>query len=451
MPDGDWKEVHGDALINKADARSIATMLSNEEQMKALAVIVSTKAQWWAMNHHTDQSYVDTTGFVKKISKPKYEADSDQSLVRMAHTLGHWCSTRYILTKAGVKGILPTQPIADWNFRAWKISKDAENRFKTFPAGTHRLQLVKAGLLRMLISPLARLCPNLHDFKAVGTFTAPVELNPADYHMGAYYLTRKERAKYEDSICDGWLGRVGTYLRSQAPKSSLTASPHFEVMRIQSYDDYSKEFEDLLSAYKSTQIEHQREAVRNLGAAVHFSEAAVKDIYNHLFRRKLPLRMVAEALAMRRRSMEMEAMEEEEVEAAVVVVALAAVGVLEGETPTKTPTIRVAVVVEAAVAVAGTGKKTWTQLPLCSALTQLLAVQQLRAKPGAAMTKRPALLLMSLGLQQKRLTASLSSPALLQPPWRRPFTPRRSFLPDRSPSTPSQVPPRRLLVRTRLN
>lgn len=80
-PDGDFRYVRNKGIISKAKADEISRMMTNEAQFRALALIVSTKAQWWACNHHTGQSYTETTGFVKKTLKLKYDTDPDQKYI----------------------------------------------------------------------------------------------------------------------------------------------------------------------------------------------------------------------------------------------------------------------------------------------------------------------------------------------------------------------------------
>lgn len=66
-PDGDFRYVKNRGIISKAKAEEISRMMTNEAQFRALALIVSTKAQWWACNHHTGQSYTETTGLINAV------------------------------------------------------------------------------------------------------------------------------------------------------------------------------------------------------------------------------------------------------------------------------------------------------------------------------------------------------------------------------------------------
>lgn len=80
--------------------------------------------------------------------------------------MGHWASTRYVLTLAGIGSIIETQPPADWDFCPVTISEGAKLRFNAIREGTRRLHLVKAGLRRILMTDTAMLCPT---FKILST------------------------------------------------------------------------------------------------------------------------------------------------------------------------------------------------------------------------------------------------------------------------------------------
>jgi hypothetical protein len=53
--------------------------------------------------------------------------------------LGHYTSTRYVLSKAGIPNILPTLPRATDVIHDLRFADDARLRFNASPAGTHRL------------------------------------------------------------------------------------------------------------------------------------------------------------------------------------------------------------------------------------------------------------------------------------------------------------------------
>lgn len=125
VPDEDWKRVANDVLVPNARVDELFRLFTNEELMKTLALIFSTKSQWWAINHHTGQSFSETIGFVRKVLRLKYNLEPSQASVHLTHTIGHWASTHYVLILARIPNILPTDPVADWAFGS--ISAQAHN------------------------------------------------------------------------------------------------------------------------------------------------------------------------------------------------------------------------------------------------------------------------------------------------------------------------------------
>lgn len=71
-------------------ADMLSGLLKSEEIQKALGLTIGTKIQWWSMNHHTGQSYSETSGFVKKGLRLKYNLELTQASVHLAYTVGHW-------------------------------------------------------------------------------------------------------------------------------------------------------------------------------------------------------------------------------------------------------------------------------------------------------------------------------------------------------------------------
>ena len=79
------------------------------------------------------------------------------------------------------------------------------------------------------------LTPRPEDFAGLATLRTAVLANPATCHIGAAYLTGKGRADFDDVRNENVLGRLGTYIQSALPKSTLASSPHFAPGRIQGY------------------------------------------------------------------------------------------------------------------------------------------------------------------------------------------------------------------------
>lgn len=50
---------------------------------------------------------------------------------------------------------------------------------------------------------------------------------------------------------ESYLGRLGTYVRRMFAKSTLAASPHLTQVKVESYDDFSPEWDQFLIQLKA--------------------------------------------------------------------------------------------------------------------------------------------------------------------------------------------------------
>lgn len=108
-------------------------------------------------------------------------------------------------------------------------------------------------------------------------FDFPAEQSPirTSYHVGASCLMGAPRANYNDSDADQYLGRLGTFTNTMSPKntSTLAKSPHLASEMIQSYPDFSADFENDLKSYKLQSAMAARAALQRLGAGAMGQEA----------------------------------------------------------------------------------------------------------------------------------------------------------------------------------
>ncbi|CAH0396067.1 unnamed protein product [Bemisia tabaci] len=83
------------------------------------------------------------------------------------------------------------------------------------------------------------------------------------------------RGNYNDSDADQYLGRLGTFTNTMSPKntSTLAKSPHLASEMIQSYPDFSADFENDLKSYKLQRAMAARAALQRLGAGAMGQEA----------------------------------------------------------------------------------------------------------------------------------------------------------------------------------
>ncbi|CAH0386705.1 unnamed protein product [Bemisia tabaci] len=102
----------------------------------------------------------------------------------------------------------------------------------------------------LMKSSLIAICLSPRDFVAIPPMGTAIKANRASFHIGAAYLTGQPRIQYNASEAEQWMGRLGMFIDIMSPKSTLAKSPHFSVDRIQSYADFSTDFENDLNSYK---------------------------------------------------------------------------------------------------------------------------------------------------------------------------------------------------------
>lgn len=221
---------------------------SKEQLTKVITAMVATKVMWYLCNHHTGGSEI--TGYVAKTLAGKFEGVSLSEITTCIHTLGHWISTIYVLTVAGIPRLKEVTQAGPAPMLTLKLAEDAKLRFTACPAGTHKMALAYESAKRLVKSPLLRAFPDREDLLNIPRVYNVVRENRAEHHIGASYLTGNERAAYSDSDYDHYLGRLGGYMMTMYPRSTLMNSPHLAKERIESYPDYSPDFVSAVANYK---------------------------------------------------------------------------------------------------------------------------------------------------------------------------------------------------------
>jgi hypothetical protein len=175
--------------------------------MQILTVIVSTKMNWWATNHHMGQPKL--THFVaKSISTLFTQINKDtiqQDIIQSVHRIGHWASTHVVLNIMGIyigKSVVRylTAVIGKWNEK--QLTSDFILRIFSGPSGTAPSYLIHATLSRFYKNKVLLTCPYLGYLldaakdlkKAADRAIKAKTLDPCgSYHMGAEYLSGKPR------------------------------------------------------------------------------------------------------------------------------------------------------------------------------------------------------------------------------------------------------------------
>lgn len=189
--------------------------------------ITVTKANVWLMNHHTGQGQV--AGYVKKVLDVFYPNAVTDQVVTAAHNLGHFTNTLCIL-KLGIEHIRDATPVV-WMPDAITLSADCKLRFTSMPAGTHRLVIAYEAAKRLVRSVYGVYCPGVQEFATIPALRAQVFQAPANYHIGASYLTGSPRIDYQHSDMNAFLGRLGTFINTLYKQSILAKSLHLTPAR----------------------------------------------------------------------------------------------------------------------------------------------------------------------------------------------------------------------------
>ncbi|CAH0387134.1 unnamed protein product [Bemisia tabaci] len=238
--------------------------VSQEAIIKALSIVISTKANLYMMNHHTGQGPL--AGYAKKVVMVQYPSwrDNDNSVVTCVHTIGHWASSIGIFNIAGVPGVKAVSGPTYTKTINVVLSNDAKLRFAGMPAGTARHSITYEGAKRLVRSMLGQLCPGLNDFLVLPGIRKAIMENRIQYHIGASYFTGRGRADFEDTSAEDFLGRIGTFILSMMPKSTLAQSPHLTQNKVKSYPDYDPQWANTLIQFKASAAAGAGEALKKV-------------------------------------------------------------------------------------------------------------------------------------------------------------------------------------------
>ncbi|CAH0380770.1 unnamed protein product [Bemisia tabaci] len=129
---GDWisREQTDPTITEPAPPGSV----TQEAIIKALSIVISTKANLFLMNHHTGQGPL--AGYAKKVVLVQYPnwRDNDAAVVTCVHTIGHWASSISVFTAAAVPGIKALSGPTYTKTINIVLSNDAKLRFAGMPA-----------------------------------------------------------------------------------------------------------------------------------------------------------------------------------------------------------------------------------------------------------------------------------------------------------------------------
>lgn len=249
VPDGCWKRTDTATAGTGEEARAISTIVDLETMKKMVALAVCTKANFWMINHHLGQG--GPAGYVAKYLRILFADMLNKDKEHCAYVIGHWISTRFVLRVADIRAIIPVTSVVRNPGAHLSLSDVCKLRMASPPAGTHRMAVAYEGAKRLLSNTLAPLCPGVNDFAVIAGARLIVNTCPAKYHVRAVYLTGTKNTDHTDSSMDHYLGRIGTFINTLRPKSTLAGSPYIAKSRLEGYEDYNVTWKRICETYKT--------------------------------------------------------------------------------------------------------------------------------------------------------------------------------------------------------
>ncbi|CAM1308185.1 Uncharacterised protein g4774 [Pycnogonum litorale] len=263
--DAVYGNVGGAYISDTSNDAAIRDMLDDKYAEICLFLIIATKANFWLTNHHTGQSAI--MGYARKVLVALLKLDAKSTVpkshVTMMHTIGHWSATKIILAGAKIPNLTVKQcPFP--NITEWVLSAESAIRVASPPAGTHKLALARSLTIRIIKSRCILFFPMPEDLVIIGSEYDKMLTFRALCHVGALFLTGKPRVTTYDNIGETDLGRLGTYGRIMLPHSTLVKSPSLKESLVESYEDFSIDFKQILIGIQSMSIEEARKNLNNL-------------------------------------------------------------------------------------------------------------------------------------------------------------------------------------------
>jgi len=252
--DGDSKADTGELpeVGNRADA--IKLMLTEENVQKCILMMVATKINLWLINHHVGTPKLQS--FAKKVATVHLNCTSanEEEIASLMHTVGHWCSTKYILAKLGMIPVDSSVVYASVGSFDFNISEDVKLRVSSPPAGTHRhnlVYLITKRLVGHFIAPYSNVLIDVGPY--LNTYHEMLKKKHL-YHVGSLYLCGDKVKEFSDTDANAVLGRLTTFITTFYKNSTICASPH--VSRngrnmCENYEDYDPNYSNLCNGLKA--------------------------------------------------------------------------------------------------------------------------------------------------------------------------------------------------------
>jgi len=279
-----------------ASGDAFQSFISEATIKRALLMVVATKVNWWTMNHHTGSGSIQ--GFARKTAFAVLGA-TDATLLdlsRCMYVVGHWCSTRRVLSAIGIPGVKVDRLYIKDQVSTFLVSEDVKVRLRSMPAGTHKHAIVYAIAKRMAGNIMAEYSPVLSECEPILDMYHVISMDAANYHIGSLYLTGYKDQSFSDAAADVVLGRCATFIMSFYPNSTIAASPHISkaaassrsrISKASDYEDFDDSYQAICNAVRMKSVDIDVSAMiadvtTRIGASGKLSTNRLQDIRDKL-------------------------------------------------------------------------------------------------------------------------------------------------------------------------
>lgn len=181
-------------------------------------LLVSTKVNFWAMNHHTGQGTF--VGFAKKVATLFFSEEADD-FKNALWAVGHTCSTRGVLSGMGIEDVDTNTLSLPFSWPT--VTRDIQVRLEAPPAGTARTAVCLAILRKAARTVYSVALPAIADTDAMLDLEGAYTANPVRYHVGGGFLTGAVVPDYEDPD-DETLVQCAAFIHAYQPSGTLAGN-----------------------------------------------------------------------------------------------------------------------------------------------------------------------------------------------------------------------------------
>jgi hypothetical protein len=238
----------------------------------------ATKVGMFAMNHHVGSNGLQ--GFPRKVVTSVVLSDSsptEESINKYKdplHMLGHWASTCRVFRHLGFGSVSPekivstvAEPEEGQKIRL-TATRDVTMRAcrESVPAGASTFGLAIAILKRLFRHPMVVFCPGIAEMALLAEKLSALQADPLKAHVGSRYFTGVATDTSFNDEATSTLGRLGSFICTTSPNSSLAKSPHLSQNRFKEFEDYDPNWHNLLNQFRTASVLAPDTASKILGS-----------------------------------------------------------------------------------------------------------------------------------------------------------------------------------------